>query len=46
LHDEKFDKIFEAIEEKTTPQRHHIFYDGQIKIIMNDEFLILNGNAA
>jgi hypothetical protein len=26
----KFDKIFNAIEEKGTPQKQHIFYDGQI----------------
>jgi len=30
LHDEKFNKIFNAIEEKGTPQKQHIFYDGQI----------------
>ena len=30
LHDEKFNKIFNAIEEKSTPQKQHIFYDGQI----------------
>ncbi len=30
LHDENFDKIFKAIEEKGTPQKQHIFYDGQI----------------
>ena len=30
LHDEKFNQIFNAIEEKGTPQQHHIFYDGQI----------------
>jgi hypothetical protein len=30
LHDEKFDKIFNAIEEKGIPQKQHIFYDGQI----------------
>lgn len=30
LHDEKFNKIFNAIEEKGTPQQNHIFYDGQI----------------
>lgn len=30
LHDEKFNKIFDAIEEKGTPQKQHIFYDGQI----------------
>ena len=28
--DEKFNKIFDAIEEKGTPQKQHIFYDGQI----------------
>ena len=28
--DEKFNKIFNAIEEKSTPQKQHIFYDGQI----------------
>lgn len=27
---EKFNKIFNAIEEKGTPQKQHIFYDGQI----------------
>jgi len=30
LHDDKFNKIFEAIEEKGVPQKQHIFYDGQI----------------
>jgi len=30
LYDEKFNKIFNAIEEKGTPQKQHIFYDGQI----------------
>lgn len=30
LHDEMFNKIFDAIEEKGTPQKQHIFYDGQI----------------
>jgi phage regulator Rha-like protein len=30
LHDEKFNKLFNAIEEKGTPQKQHIFYDGQI----------------
>lgn len=30
LHDENFNKIFNAIEEKNTPQKQHIFYDGQI----------------
>lgn len=30
LHDENFNKIFNAIEEKGTPQKQHIFYDGQI----------------
>jgi len=28
--DEKFNKIFNAIEEKDIPQKQHIFYDGQI----------------
>ena len=28
--DEKFNKLFNAIEEKSTPQKQHIFYDGQI----------------
>jgi hypothetical protein len=28
--DEKFNKIFNAIEEKGIPQKQHIFYDGQI----------------
>jgi hypothetical protein len=30
LHDEKFNKIFDAIEEKGIPQKQHIFYNGQI----------------
>jgi len=30
LHDDNFDKIFNAIEEKGIPQKQHIFYDGQI----------------
>jgi hypothetical protein len=30
LHDENFNKIFNAIEEKGIPQKQHIFYDGQI----------------
>lgn len=30
LHDENFNKIFNAIEQKGTPQKQHIFYDGQI----------------
>ena len=30
LHDENFNKVFNAIEEKSTPQKQHIFYDGQI----------------
>ena len=30
LHDENFNKLFNAIEEKSTPQKQHIFYDGQI----------------
>ena len=30
LHDEKFNVIFDAIEEKDAPQKQHIFYDGQI----------------
>ena len=28
--DEKFNQLFSAIEEKGTPQKQHIFYDGQI----------------
>lgn len=28
--DEKFNKLFNAIEEKSTPQKQHIFYNGQI----------------
>ncbi|MDY0117391.1 MAG: ORF6N domain-containing protein, partial [Sulfurimonadaceae bacterium] len=28
--DEKFNQLFNAIEEKSTPQKNHIFYDGQI----------------
>ncbi|MEA1954755.1 MAG: ORF6N domain-containing protein [Campylobacterota bacterium] len=28
--DENFNKLFDAIEEKGTPQKQHIFYDGQI----------------
>jgi hypothetical protein len=28
--DENFNKIFQAIEEKGTPQKQHIFYNGQI----------------
>ncbi len=28
--DEKFNKLFDAIEEKGVPQKQHIFYDGQI----------------
>ena len=30
LHDDKFNAIFNAIEEKDTPQKQHLFYDGQI----------------
>lgn len=30
LHDDKFNAIFDAIEEKDTPQKQHLFYDGQI----------------
>ncbi len=30
LHNEKFNTIFNAIEEKETPQKQHMFYDGQI----------------
>ena len=30
VHDNKFNQIFTAIEEKGTPQKQHIFYDGQI----------------
>ena len=30
VHDENFNKIFNAIEEKGAPQKQHIFYDGQI----------------
>ena len=30
VSDEKFNQIFNAIEEKSTPQKQHIFYDGQI----------------
>jgi hypothetical protein len=30
LHDENFNKIFNAIEEKGIPKKQHIFYDGQI----------------
>lgn len=30
LHDSKFNKLFNAIEEKNTPQKQHIFYNGQI----------------
>ncbi len=29
-HDENFNKIFNTIEQKSTPQKQHIFYDGQI----------------
>ena len=38
LHDENFNKIFNAIEEKGTPQKQHIFYDGQIF----DAYLLVN----
>ncbi|MCF6309089.1 MAG: ORF6N domain-containing protein [Sulfurimonas sp.] len=30
LHDNNFNEIFNAIEEKGIPQKQHIFYDGQI----------------
>lgn len=30
LHDEKFNKIFQAIEDKEIKPKQHIFYDGQI----------------
>ncbi len=30
LHDTKFNQLFSAIEEKSTPKKQHIFYDGQI----------------
>ena len=30
LHNEKFNTLFNAIEEKEIPQKQHIFYDGQI----------------
>lgn len=40
--DDNFNKIFNAIEEKGTPQKQHIFFNGQINIMLNDEFLILN----
>ncbi|RLA08694.1 MAG: ORF6N domain-containing protein [Gammaproteobacteria bacterium] len=30
LHDEKFNKLFQAIENKETKPKQHIFYDGQI----------------
>lgn len=30
LHDDSFNKIFNAIEKKGTPQKNHIFYNGQI----------------
>ena len=30
LHDDKFNKIFDTIEKKGTPQKQHIFYNGQI----------------
>jgi len=30
LHDDKFNAIFNAIEDKDTPQKQHLFYDGQI----------------
>lgn len=30
LHDDKFNKIFNAIEEKGVPQKQHIFYNGQV----------------
>jgi hypothetical protein len=30
LHDEKFNQIFNAIEEKGSPQKQHVFFDGQI----------------
>ena len=44
--DEKFNKIFHAIEEKGTPQKQHIFYDGQTSIMHNFEFLMLNWKVA
>jgi len=30
FHDDKFNEIFKAIEEKSVPQKQHIFYEGQI----------------
>ena len=30
MHDEKFNTIFSTIEEKETPQKQHIFYNGQV----------------
>jgi len=30
LHDDKFNAIFNAIEDRDTPQKQHLFYDGQI----------------
>ena len=38
LHDDNFNKLFSAIEEKGTPQKQHIFYDGQIF----DAYLFVN----
>jgi len=38
LHDENFNTIFNAIEEKGTPKKQHIFYDGQIF----DAYLFVN----
>lgn len=42
LHDDKFNQIFQAIENREIKPKQHIFYDGQIKAMFNDECLILN----
>jgi len=40
--DEKFDKLFDALEEKTFTPKQGIFYDGQTSRMHNFEFLMLN----
>lgn len=42
LHDEKFNTLFQAIENKEIKQKQHIFYDGQIFELSHDRFLIVD----
>lgn len=46
LHDENFNKLFNALEDKNKKPTQGIFYNGQIILMINSKFSILNEKVA